>query len=41
MNKEGGFPAGSDVKESVHNVGDLGSIPGLVISPGEWDGNCL
>ena len=24
-----GFPAGSDIKESVCNAGDLGSIPGL------------
>ena len=24
-----GFPGGSDGKESAHNVGDLGSIPGL------------
>ena len=26
------------VKESTHNVGDLGSIPGLGRSPGEWKG---
>jgi len=41
----GGFPGGSDSKESACNVGDLGSIPGfgrsprgghiLVFSPGE------
>ena len=30
-----GFPGGSDSKESACNVGDLGSIPGLVRSPGE------
>ena len=24
-----GFPGGSDGKESAHNAGDLGSIPGL------------
>ena len=34
-----GFPGGSDVsdgKESTCNAGDLGSIPGLGRSPGEW-----
>ena len=30
-----GFPSGSDGKESAHNVGDLGSIPG------EGNGNPL
>ena len=30
-----GFPGGSAGKESTHNVGDLGSIPGLGRSPGE------
>jgi len=30
-----GFPGGSAGKESIHNVGDLGSIPGLGRSPGE------
>ena len=30
-----GFPDGSAGKESSYNVGDLGSIPGLVRSPGE------
>ena len=30
-----GFPGGSDGKESAHNVGDLGSIPGFERSPGE------
>ena len=34
-----GFPDGSDSKESVCNVGDLGSIPGLERSPGEGNGN--
>ena len=29
------FPGGSDGKESAHNVGDLGSIPGFERSPGE------
>ena len=35
------FPGGSDGKESVYNVGDLGSIPGLRRSPGEGNGNSL
>ena len=30
-----GFPCGSAGKESGHNAGDLGSIPGLGRSPGE------
>ena len=30
------FPGGSDGKASVYKVRDLGLIPGLVISPGEW-----
>ena len=30
-----GFTGGSDSKESVCNVGDLGSIPGLGRFPGE------
>ena len=29
-----GFPGGSGGKESTHNVGDLGPIPGLGRSPG-------
>ena len=33
-----GFPCGSAGKESVHNSGDLGSIPGLGKSPGEGKG---
>ena len=35
------FPGGSHVKESVCNVGDPGSIPGLGRSPGEGNGNPL
>ena len=30
-----GFPCGSAGKESAHNAGDLGSIPGLGRYPGE------
>ena len=30
------FPGAADGKESVCNVGDLGSIPRLESSPGEW-----
>ena len=33
-----GFPGGSEGKVSVHNTGDLGSIPGLGRSPGEGNG---
>ena len=33
-----GFPCGSASKESVCNMGDLGSILGLGRSPGEWKG---
>ena len=33
--KEMGFPGGSDGKESVCDVGDLGLIPELGRSPGE------
>ena len=36
-----GFPGSSDGKESVCNVGDRGSIPGLERSPGEGNGNLL
>ena len=32
---------GSEVKASVCNAGDLGSIPGLERSPGERNGNPL
>ena len=35
------FPGGSDSKESACNAGDQGSIPGLVRSPGEGNGNPL
>ena len=33
-----GFPCGTDGKESAHNAGDLGSIPGSGRSPGEGYG---
>ena len=33
-----GFPGGSAGKESTHNAGDLGSVPGLGRSPGEGNG---
>ena len=33
-----GFPNSSVGKESACNVGDLGSIPGLGKSPGDWKG---
>ena len=33
-----GFPDGSDGKVSAYNTRDLGSIPGLRISPGEGNG---
>ena len=36
-----GFPGGSDGKESPCNVGDLGLIPGLGISPEVGLGNPL
>jgi len=32
---------GSDIKVSVYNVGDLGSIPGSRRFPGEGNGNPL
>ena len=35
------MPGGSEDKASAYNVGDLGSIPGLGISPGEGNGNPL
>ena len=35
------FPGGSDVKGSVYNAGDLGSILGLGRSFGEGNGNPL
>ena len=34
-------PRGSDGKESAYNAGDMGSIPGLGISPGEGNGYLL
>ena len=36
-----GFPCGSAGKESTHNLGDLGLIPGLGRSPGEGKGYLL
>ena len=36
-----GFPGGSDDKESAFNVGDLGTIPGLIRSSGGGHGNPL
>ena len=36
-----GFPCGLAGKESACNGGDLGSIPGLVRSPGEGKGHPL
>ena len=33
--------SGSDGKESAHNAGDLGSIPGSGRSPGVGNGNSL
>ena len=36
-----GFSGGSEGKESAHNAGDLGSIPGSIRSPGEGNGNRL
>ena len=35
------FPGGSDSKGSAYNAGDLGSITGSGISPGEGNGNPL
>ena len=37
----GGFPGGSDGKESTCNAADLGSIPGSGRSPEEGNGNPL
>ena len=37
----GGFPGGSDGKESSCNAGDLSSIPGLGRSPREGNGYSL
>ena len=36
-----GFPGGLDSKESISSWGDLGSIPGLVRSPGGGHSNLL
>ena len=36
-----GFPGGSDSKESAHNTGDPGLIPGLEGSPGERNNSPL
>ena len=36
-----GFPGGSVVKNLPANEGDVGSIPGSGISPGEGNGNPL
>ena len=33
-----GFPGDSDSKQSAHNAGDLGLIPGSGRSPGEGNG---
>ena len=39
--ERGGFPGGSDGKESACDAGDPGSIPGLGRSPGEGNGYTL
>ena len=36
-----GFPCSSVNKESVCNIGDLGSVPGSGRCPGEGNGNPL
>ena len=36
-----GFPSGSDGKEFACNAGELSSIPGSGVSPGEGNGNPL
>ena len=36
-----GFPGCSEGKESACNAGDLGSVPGLGRSLGEWNGYLL
>ena len=41
LQQRGGFPCGSDAKESACNAGDPGSIPGSERSPGEGNGNIL
>ena len=35
------YPGGSVVKNPPANAGDVGSIPGLRLSPGEGNGNPL
>ena len=41
LNRQWGFPGGSDGKEPACNTGDPGSVPGLGRSPGEGSGNPL
>ena len=41
MLQNGGAYGGSDIKESICNAGELGSVPGLGRSPGEGHGNQL
>ena len=41
LNGKLGFPAGSDIKETAYNAGDLGSLPRSGRSPGEGNGNPL
>ena len=41
IENDGGFPGGSDGKESACNAEDLDSIPGQGRSPGERNGNLL
>ena len=36
-----GFPGGSDSKESTCSAGDVGSVSGSEISPGEGNGSLL
>ena len=38
LQSKGGFPGGSDDKESACNAGDLGLIPGLRRSSGQSNG---
>ena len=41
ISSDSGFPGGPEVKASACSVGDLGSIPGSGISPGEGNSNPL
>ena len=41
LKQNGGFPGGSDDKESTCYAGDLGSIPGSGGFPGKGNGNSL